>query len=307
MAEIGKLTEQLAISPKVEHRRAAASELRDVGFARRRSLEKRGTIGDSAQSDLAENELEALHAALEDDDPAVHRAAIIALGDLGDASSVPALLKDLGADDQEIRLAAIDALGDIGGIEGVDALAHLARDNDEFGDVRLAALTQLEELAAKGITSGPDRRFDPPEDPAAAVRGLDEPEESKETKAGLALACVAIEADTDAGTSCDSRPRTCARISRADSSSHPARRGAGCRSSTRTAPTFDLDTSGSTSTSGRADGEMDPSPTSSEDAPAMETRSVRQPCGPLDLPASARTQKGTSATATELTAWMVVR
>jgi HEAT repeat protein len=198
MPEVGKLTEQLAGSPKVEDRRTAATELRDVGFARRRSLEKRGSISDAAESDLAEDELEVLHAALDDPDSAVRRLAILTVGDLGDASSVPALINHLDAVDQEMRLVAIDALGDIGGIEAVDALARLASDDDEFGDVRFAALTQLEELTAKHITSGPDRRFDPPQASAPASQWLDESEETQQANAGLARACAAIEADAGA-------------------------------------------------------------------------------------------------------------
>lgn len=64
--------------------------------------------------------------------------------------------------------------------------------------MRFAALTELEELAAKWITSGPDRRFDSSGDPEAAARRLDEPDEAREAKVGLALACKAIETDTGA-------------------------------------------------------------------------------------------------------------
>lgn len=198
MAEIGKLTERLTQGGEVEHRRDAANQLRDVGFARRTSLEKRGSIAASAETDLAGHELEALYAALEDDDYEVRRAAIITAGDLGDATSVPGLIKQLDASDEEIRLAAIDSLGDIGGTESVHALTNLACDNEEDDDVRLAALTELEELTAKRITSGPDRRFDPPEDPAAPAHQGNEPEEATQAKAGLASACEAIEVDDDA-------------------------------------------------------------------------------------------------------------
>jgi hypothetical protein len=195
MSEIAKITQRLSDSPTVEHRRAAASELRDLGFARRQNLEKRGTIAEAAASKLPEHELKVLHAALEDEDPDVRRFAILAIGDLGDASSVPALLEHLQADELEIKFAAIDSLGDIGGIEGVAALSSLASDNDEDRDVRFAALTEIEELAAKQITSGPDRRFDPPSDLHAAVKRLETPDTAT---AELAHAVRAIEADTDA-------------------------------------------------------------------------------------------------------------
>jgi hypothetical protein len=198
MAEIGKLTERLAGDADVEQRRAAASELRDAGFAARQSLEKRGTIGEPAESNLADHQLAALHAALEDDDPAVRRDAIIIAGDLGDASSVEVLIRNLDHPDEDIRLAAIDSLGEIGGTEGVQALTRLACNNDEDDDARLAALAELEELTAKRITSGPDRRFDPPDDPAAGETRDPRFDAGAEAKRGLAEACEAIEADAGA-------------------------------------------------------------------------------------------------------------
>jgi hypothetical protein len=139
LADVGKLTQRLSQSAATDDRRAAASQLRNAGFARRHSLEKRGTLGTAAHSHLAEHELAALHAALEDDDPHVVRDAIIAAGDLGDASSVPALLKHLDTDDEEVTLAAIDSLGDIGGLESVEALTQVACDNDADDHARLAA------------------------------------------------------------------------------------------------------------------------------------------------------------------------
>jgi hypothetical protein len=196
MSEIAKITQRLSESPAVEHRRAAAIELRDLGFARRQNLEKRGTIAEAAESNLPDHELEVLHSALQDEDAAVRRLTIVAIGDLGDASSVPALLEQLQADEPEIKFAAIDSIGDIGGTEGVAALSRLAGDSAEDQDVRFAALTEIEELAAKQITSGPDRRFDPPGDLLAL--GLERPGQGDAVTADLAHAVGAIEADTDA-------------------------------------------------------------------------------------------------------------
>lgn len=198
MSDIAKITQRMSDSPAVEHRRAAAGELRDLGFARRQNLEKRGTIEEAAKSEVPKQELEVLHAALQDEDPAVRRLAILAIGDLGDASSVPALLEHLHTDEPGIKFAAIDSLGDIGGIEGVVALSRLACDNNEDGDVRFAALAEIEELAAKQITSGPDRRFDPPSDLGAAVKELETSNQANAATAELAHAVGAIEADTDA-------------------------------------------------------------------------------------------------------------
>lgn len=197
--EISRLTEDLTQNSEVERRRDAASRLRDLGFARRMSLEKRGTIAHSAESALAQHELDALHAALEDDDRSVKLNAIITVGDLGDATSVSALQRYCEQeDDQEIRLAAIDSLGDIGGAQSISTLTHLASDPDEYAEIRLAALTELEELAAKRITSGPDRRFDPADEPGTLGGETPEPDEATQRKASLVQALRSIESETGA-------------------------------------------------------------------------------------------------------------
>lgn len=194
--EVGRLTEELTQTGEVERRRDAAGRLRDLGFARRRSLEKRGTLSHPAQSTLAEHELDALHAALEDEDRSVRLNAITVVGDLGDATSIPALQRLCeGEDDQEIRLAAIDSLGDIGGPRSISTLTRMASDSDESAQIRLAALTELEELAAKRITSGPDRRFDPAADPDTAIAVTHEPGEAMQAKASLVDALHAIESE----------------------------------------------------------------------------------------------------------------
>jgi HEAT repeat protein len=198
MSEVAKLTQRLSDSHEVEHRREAAGGLRDLGFARRQNLEKRGTVSEAAESNLPDHELEVLHAALEDEDTAVRRSAILAIGDLGDASSVPALLAHLQADEPDIKFAAIDSLGDIGGSEGVAALSGLACDSQEDDDVRFAALTELEELVAKEITSGPDRRFDPPGDRGTVVERFEDTAQDDEITGDLSRAVKAIEVDTDA-------------------------------------------------------------------------------------------------------------
>lgn len=195
---IAKLGERISDSSEVERRRAAAEELRDVGFARRQNLEKRGAIEEAAASKVPEHELEIMHAALDDDDPAVRHFTIVAIGDLGDASSVPKLVECLRADEREVKLAAIDALGDIGGVDGVAALSGLASDSAEDEDIRFAALTELEELAAKQITSGPDRRFDPPTVRGAETRAPEEPGGPGGVAADLADKVRAIEDDADA-------------------------------------------------------------------------------------------------------------
>jgi HEAT repeat protein len=194
--EIGRLTSKLTKAGGVERRRDAASQLRDLGFARRPSLEKRGTLAHPAESELATHELDAIHEALEDDDESVRHDAIIVVGDLGDASSVSALQKLCKDNDTETRLAAIDSLGDIGGTDSLTTLTDLVSDSHEEAEVRLAALSELEELAAKRITSGPDRRFDPI-DPATTP-SPDEPEEAMHAKLVLIEALRSIELESDA-------------------------------------------------------------------------------------------------------------
>jgi HEAT repeat protein len=197
--EIGRLTEELTQDGEVERRRDAASRLRDLGFARRTSLEKRGTLTRPAESTLAEHELDALHAALEDDDRSVRLNAIIIVGDLGDATSVSALQRHCEEeDDPEIKLAAIDSLGDIGGAEAISTLTRLASDSRQYAEIRLAALTELEELAAKRITSGPDRRFDPAAEYATVSDETHEPGEATQAKASLVQALHSIESETGA-------------------------------------------------------------------------------------------------------------
>src|SRR4051812_28586966 len=109
-------------------RREAASQIRATGFARRVSLEKRGTVGEAAETALADHELEALHAAAADDDREVRLHAIEALGDFGDARSVSLLLSLLEDDDADVRLVTLDSLGDIGGGESLRALGQVAGD-----------------------------------------------------------------------------------------------------------------------------------------------------------------------------------
>ena len=197
--DIGRLTEELTQTGDVASRREAASRLRDLGFARRVSLEKRGTLARAAQSALAAHELGALRAALEDDDRSVRLDAIMIVGDFGDATFVAALQRHSeGRHDPEVRLAAIDSLGDIGGADSVSTLTDIANASDEEAQIRLAALTELEELAAKRITSGPDRRFDPVGDSVASTGEAVEQDETKRATERLRQVLRSIESETDA-------------------------------------------------------------------------------------------------------------
>jgi HEAT repeats len=164
--EINRLSSELHGKDSPDSRREAAARLQEAGLRRRTSLAKRGHFSEPARSPLEDEPLEALHSAIEDDDTEVRRLAIKSAGDLGDGRSVEALTAALWDPDLKVRLAAVISLGEIGGPQSVRALSSVIRSQDQPDDMRLAALTELEELAAKPITSGPDRRFDPPETPA---------------------------------------------------------------------------------------------------------------------------------------------
>ena len=198
--DVGQIAADLSSSDTGE-RRTAANQLRETGFARRVSLEKRGTLGVPAETALEQHELDALHEAASDDDREVKLKAIEALGDFGDQTSVPLLLSLFEDDGQEleVRLAAIDSAGDIGGSEALLALARTAGDAGKSEELRLAALTELEELAAKRITSGPDRHFDPPQgsppapdDDAATLPEDTDPAEARRAKQELHRICTSI-------------------------------------------------------------------------------------------------------------------
>ncbi|OHV37006.1 MULTISPECIES: HEAT repeat domain-containing protein [Pseudofrankia] len=157
--ELGRLASELREQTDNTQRRVAAKRLRELAFARRRSLEKRGSLDHPANGEMTLGDLDSLRSAIYATDRSVRLDAIVAAGDLGDETFVADLAAQCESADQEIRLAAIDSLGDIGGPESVSVLIPLATNPEEGADIRLAAMTEFEELAAKNITSGPDRRI----------------------------------------------------------------------------------------------------------------------------------------------------
>ncbi|NUK25165.1 HEAT repeat domain-containing protein [Streptomyces lunaelactis] len=195
--EFSRLTEGLARDPDPDERRAISKQLRNIGFAMRTSIKKRGSLSKSAKSRLAPEELRALHGALQDTDRSVRINAIIISGDLGDASSVPILEELCKSDDLNVRLAAIISLGDIGGPQSIAALTRLACDSSEVADIRFAALSELEKLAAKRITSGPDI-FDPLPPQSTPDEPTHEPEKMAEQNAELLQKMKDIESDESA-------------------------------------------------------------------------------------------------------------
>jgi HEAT repeat protein/beta-lactamase regulating signal transducer with metallopeptidase domain len=83
----------------------------------------------------------ALIEALSDTDRDVRRAAVNALGQIGDESAVPALKRLTADNDVETRRHAVEALKEIGGPEAIQALMGLLRDPDP--EVRKTAAEAL--------------------------------------------------------------------------------------------------------------------------------------------------------------------
>ncbi|MGC8880568.1 MAG: HEAT repeat domain-containing protein, partial [Anaerolineae bacterium] len=71
----------------------------------------------------------------------VRQAAARALGKIGDAAAVPALIEALRDEDEDVRQAAAEALGKIGDAAAVPALIEALRDEDMW--VRRAAAEAL--------------------------------------------------------------------------------------------------------------------------------------------------------------------
>jgi HEAT repeat protein len=93
---------------------------------------------------------------LNDADRLVKRAAIQALGALGDAAAVPFLARLLGEGaDEEIQLAAIAALGRIGSPEALPSLMGVANRRSLFGGkkmgrARSAAVQAIGKIGTQG-------------------------------------------------------------------------------------------------------------------------------------------------------------
>lgn len=161
--DIHRLASELADETDSADRRETAAQLQEAALRRRTTLAKRGRFSESATSPLDDERLDVLNSAIDDPDTEVRRLATKSAGDLGDERSIEALIARLQEHDIKIRLAAIISLGEIGGPRSVRALGGVVRSDDQPQQLRMAALTELEELAAKPITSGPDRHFDPPQ------------------------------------------------------------------------------------------------------------------------------------------------
>ncbi|MDW8071139.1 MAG: HEAT repeat domain-containing protein, partial [Anaerolineae bacterium] len=93
---------------------------------------------------LREEMRQRLSRALRDENWRVRWAAAKALGKLGDAQAVPALLAALQDEDWRVRVAAAEALGKLGDAQAVPALIAALRDED--ADMRRAAVEALGKL-----------------------------------------------------------------------------------------------------------------------------------------------------------------
>jgi HEAT repeat protein len=95
------------------------------------------------RSDTADPDTSRLIDELGHPEPAVRKAAAVALGERGDLHAIPALSALLNDSDCPVRLAAVEALGRIGGLQVISPLMDALTDENE--QVRAAAAFGLAE------------------------------------------------------------------------------------------------------------------------------------------------------------------
>ena len=95
--------------------------------------------------------MEPLLAALKDDDPAVRRQAVIALGDRGDRRATGGVIRSLKDRDDDVRLEAVIALGKIGDPRAIDPLIEKLKSYDYFYVRKKAAYTLYVFLKQEGL------------------------------------------------------------------------------------------------------------------------------------------------------------
>jgi hypothetical protein len=157
--EVDELLQQM-ISGEAAERREATQRLSSILMRRRTTLATRGSATHPAENAALTDAANTILArAVSDEDPRVRVEASGLAGQAGDRRTIPALMERLRDENRDVRIAVCSALADIGGAETIEALAEVAGRDDEDSDVRLAALSSLEELVTRHITSGPDRWF----------------------------------------------------------------------------------------------------------------------------------------------------
>jgi HEAT repeat protein len=101
--------------------------------------------------ELDTSAVEPLVAALKNDDPAVRRQAVIALGDLGDRRATGDIIRSLKDSDDDVRLEAVVALGKIGDSRAVEPLIEKLKSYDYFYVRKKAAYTLYLFLKQEGL------------------------------------------------------------------------------------------------------------------------------------------------------------
>lgn len=109
-------------------------------------------LGDVEEPTEKRRAIDALLVALDDDRPEVRAEACASLGDLGDASVLPPLIRRLDDGAPPVRQNAAIALGTLAHPDGFEPLAQALRDGP--ADLRFQAATSLAEI-------DPARAFDP--------------------------------------------------------------------------------------------------------------------------------------------------
>jgi vesicle coat complex subunit len=95
--------------------------------------------------------VEPLLAALKDDDPAIRRQAVIALGDRRERRATDEIIRSLKDVDDDVRLEAVIALGKIGDARAVEPLIEKLKSCDYFYVCKKAAYTLYVFLKQDGL------------------------------------------------------------------------------------------------------------------------------------------------------------
>ncbi|WP_404790746.1 HEAT repeat domain-containing protein [Altericista sp. CCNU0014] len=107
---------------------------------------------------LSKEGIQGLKTALDDPNPVVHIAAVMALGEMG-ATAVEILIESLQTtDNPALGVSLVNALGSIGDPRGLTVLAHLIDDRDADSYVResaASALSRLEMMAKVNFEGQP--------------------------------------------------------------------------------------------------------------------------------------------------------
>lgn len=116
----------------------------DASILRRAAVEAIGGLGDD------DGATDVIRFAATDDDAALQAAALYAMGTTRDSRWEPMAMKSLTSDDTDVRAAALRAVGLIGIPGAVEAVIEAASDEDD--EVRLAAIAALGALGEPPAT-----------------------------------------------------------------------------------------------------------------------------------------------------------